>query len=125
MAQKPGYTRYVITKYVSNGQTTNATGGAGYWFKFDNNLIWVDMGFTGATLMRYEYNTTKKNGVKLYYSTPYNHGTMSQGSGYITNYNNWILVSNNRNTINIVSNNGKDITVLKKQTVDDVPDMIE
>lgn len=123
-AQKPGYTRYVITKSIDNGNVRDAAGGGqGYWIKFEGDLIWLDMGFGSQS--RFVYNTTRNDGNKLYYSSAWNHGTMNQGSGWVTSYDSWLLVSPDGNTINWMQNNGNRGQVLKKQTANDVGGMIE
>lgn len=122
-AQKPGYTRYVITKNISNGNVSDATGGGGYWIKFEGDLIWLDMGFGSQS--RFVYNTTRNDGNKLYYSSAWNNGTMNQGSGWMIFYDRWLLVSPDGNTINWMQNNGNSGQVLKKQTANDVGGMIE
>lgn len=123
-AQKPGYTRYVITKSIDNGNVRDASGGGqGYWIKFEGDLIWLDMGFGSQS--RFVYNTTRNDGNKLYYSSAWNHGTMNQGSGWVTFYDSWMLVSPDGNTLNWMQNNGKTGQVLKKQTANDVGGMIE
>lgn len=121
-AQKPGYTRYVITKTIDkNGNVSSGNGGAGYWIKFENNLIWLDMGFGSQS--RYIYNSTRSDGNKLYYLQAWNHGTMNQGSGWMTFYDSYLLVSADRTLINQKSNYGT--SVLRLQTANDVGGMIE
>lgn len=121
--QKPGYTRYVITKNIDrNGNVTPSRGGAGQWIKFEGNLLFADYG-GGLTPERYVYDSTQDNGNKIYYRQAYNHGTMNQGSGWMTFYDTYIIVSADKNTLNKMSKNGG--FVLKKQSANDVGDMIE
>lgn len=123
VAQKPGYTRYVITKNVINGNVSDSQGGAGYWIKFDGNIIWLDMGFGSQS--RYVFNSTRSDGTKLYYFTAYNHGTLSQGSGYVTFYDTYLIVSSDNKTINAMRDRGQNGSVLKIQSANDVGEMIE
>lgn len=122
-AQKPGYTRYVITKTIDkNGNVKSGYGGSGYWIKFENNLIWLDMGFGSES--RYIYNSTRNDGNKLYYHQAWNYGTMNQGSGWVTDYDSYLLVSADQTLINMkVGNCGT--YVLRLQTANDVGGMIE
>lgn len=122
-AQKPGYTRYVVTKNISNGNVTSSSGGAGFWIKFEGNILWLDMGFGSQS--RYVYQQTQGDGNKLYYLTAWNHGTMNQGSGWVTNYTSWMLVSPDGNTLNMMRDNGRNGMVLKRQTANGVGGMIE
>lgn len=121
-AQKPGYTRYAITKNITNGQVSDGAGGAGYWIKFEGNIMWLDMGFGSQS--RYVYNSTQGNGNKLYYLTAYNHGG-TMGSGWMTFYDSWALVSPDGQTINVMRNNGRDGQVLHMQSAGGAGDMIE
>lgn len=123
LAQQSKATRYTITKIVLNDNASYPDGGQGYWIRFEGaNLLWVDMGF--GNQMRYQFDSCQSNGNLLYYLTPYNYGTMSQGSGYVLNRQNWILVNPDRSVINMVSNNGRNVTVLKVDNAN-VGDMIE
>lgn len=123
-AQKPGYTRYVITKSIdSNGNVKASTGGSGYWIKFDGNLLWLDMGFGSQS--RYIYDSTQSNGNKLYYRQAYNYGTMSQGSGWVTFRDSYALVSPDQSVINVEGSSNSDTQVLHIQSADDVGDIIE
>lgn len=120
-AQKPGYTRYTVTKYIQNGQQIPNDSGTAQWVKFENDIMWVDMGF--GIQSRYVYDG-KKNGNDYYYLTAYNYGTMSQGSGYTPVQGCWALVSPDRKLINLMSNNGRDGSVLKIESAN-VGEMIE
>lgn len=123
-AQKPGYTRYVITKHIDkDGNTKPATGGSGYWIKFEGNLAFLDMGF--GTENRFIYDSTQSNGNKLYYLQAWNYGTMNQGSGWVTQRNTYLLVSPNRSVINHILGYGWGGSVLRIQTANDVGGMIE
>ena len=122
-AQRPGFTRYTLTKNISNGQATPASGGAAYWVKFDGDLLWIDGGF--GVDMRYQFNGTQNNGNKLYYFTAYNNGTITQGSGWMTFYDSWALVSPDRRTINVMRDNGNNGQVLKIMNASAAGDLIE
>lgn len=83
---------------------SDATGGAGYRIKSEGDLIRPDMGFGSQS--RFVYNTTRNDGNKLYYVSPWNNGTMNQGSGWVISYDSRLLVSPDGDTLNCIRNNG-------------------
>lgn len=122
VAQKPGYTRYQVTKYIDNGQVREGGGsGAGKWVKFDGNILWIDDGVTDA---RYVFDSRRSDGSALYYRTSWNYGTMYQGSGWVTIRDQYALVSSDRKLINEKGAWGLG-TVLRIQTTDNIGGMIE
>lgn len=122
MAQKPGYKSYVTTAYINDGVRSGGSSQV-TWVKFDGNLILMDHGFYEA---RYKYSYTQDNGTQVYYRQAWNYGTMQQGSGWVENRNNWLLVSQDEKHINECSvfGNSKNVTVLELQTASSVGDMI-
>lgn len=121
VAQKPGYTRYQVTKYINNGRVEECAGkGFGQWVKFEGNILWIDNGITNS---RYVFNSRRSDGSLLYYFTAWNHGTIYQGSGWQINYNNYAIVSSDHTLIN--EKVGDITAVLRIQTTDDVGRMIE
>ena len=116
-AQNNGFTPYQCVATVKDGQRSSGSGV--YYVKFDGNMAFVKMLYGED---RYKYSGTQSSGNNLYYRQVYNHGTMYQGSGWIENRDSYILVSPDKNTINLVIMGTT--FVLKLQTSDSAGDMI-
>lgn len=116
-AQGNGFTPYECVATVRDGQRSPSSGV--YYVKFDGNMAYVKMLYGED---RYKYSGTQSNGNNLYYRQVYNHGTIYQGSGWIENRNCYILVSPDKNTINLVIMDST--LILKLQTSDSAGDMI-
>ncbi len=121
-AQKPGFQAYRKIASVSNGVRTDG-GGDTVYIKFDGNLVFEDF-LGGLFISRYIYSGQQSDGTLLYYQQAWNHGTINQGSGWMTNYNSWMKVSPDKKTINISADNGRLIIIYKIQTPDSAGEMI-
>lgn len=121
-SQKQGWDSYSVEAYVRNGQRTSSS--STVWIKFDGNLIFLEF-CAGLTPSRYIYKGKTNDGNSIYYLQVYNHGTISQGSGYITFNDNYLLVSPNREKLNAVSKRDNTTTIYKKHNPADVGGMIE
>lgn len=119
-AQKPGYQSYSRDSVISpNGNRSNSSGTV--WVKFGGDLIFINYGLPYES--RYKYHETQANGVEVYYFQAYNHGTMAQGSGWMTFYDECIKISPDKNTLNQCHKDGS-ITVYKIHTPSSAGDMI-
>ena len=116
-AQKAGYDPYQVVASVNNGVRNPSS--AVYYLKFDGNMVYVDYGIGQDS--RWKYSDTQ-NGNSIYYREVYNHGTIYQGSGYIEDRNQRMIVSPNRENINIVMYNST--LILKKQSSSSAGEMI-
>ncbi len=121
-AQSPGYTPYQVVAYVNNGQRTE--GSSSVYIKFDGNLIYVDMMGNGMIVSRYIDSGEYSDGNKVYYFQSYNHGTINQGSGWVTDRNQWLLVSPDKNNINEVNRSRKSTSIYKVQSASSAGSMI-
>lgn len=121
-AQNPGYQPYQTVASIYNGQRTE--GSNSVYIKFDGNLILIDKLGNGMIVNRYIDSGEYSDGNKIYYLQSYNHGTMYQGSGWITNRNKWLLVSPDRQNINEVDKQYDTTIIYKVQSAASAGSMI-
>lgn len=118
-AQGKEYKPYECVATVKDGK--RSSGSTVYYVKLDGKTVYIKMLY-GEN--RYKYSGTQSKGNSLYYREVYNNGTINQGSGWVEKRDNYLLISPDKKTINLVDKSYNTTQILKLQTSNSAGDMI-